>query len=63
MLCLTRKIGESIICTLEDGREVRIVLLDVRAGRARLGVEADRDVSVRRAELVATDSYRKSGVS
>lgn len=51
-LVLSRKVGQSIICTLEDGREVRIVLLDVQGRRARLGFESDRHVSVRRAELV-----------
>jgi carbon storage regulator len=48
MLVLSRKIGERIV--IDGGIELSIV--DVRGGRVRIGIEAPRDVPVRRFELV-----------
>jgi carbon storage regulator len=50
MLSLTRKIGEQIII----GHDVTIIVLEVMAGRVRLGIEAPPGSSVRRSEVIAT---------
>ena len=53
MLVLTRKSGEKLIVTIPpsaEPREVEITLFETRSGgRARLGIEADRDIGVHRA--------------
>lgn len=52
MLVLTRKPSEEIVCQLPSGQEVRIVVLDVRGDKVRLGIGAPRDVPVFRSELL-----------
>jgi carbon storage regulator CsrA len=47
MLVLSRKVNEEIII----GDTIRVRLVKVGGGRARLGITAPADVSVRRAEL------------
>jgi carbon storage regulator len=49
MLVLSRKIGESIVI----GDQVTITILDVRGDQIRLGIEAPRDVTVHRSEVLA----------
>jgi carbon storage regulator len=48
MLCLSRKLGERIII----GKDIVITVIDIQGNKIRLGIEAPRDVSVMRAELV-----------
>ena len=45
MLVLSRKVGERII--IEPGIEIAVV--DVRGSRVRLGIEAPREIGIRRA--------------
>ena len=47
MLVLSRKINEAIVI----GDNVRIVVVDIRGDKVRLGVEAPRDVPVHRQEV------------
>jgi carbon storage regulator len=47
MLVLSRKVGERII--IGDG--VAVVVLAVHGQQVRLGIEAPKDVSIRREEL------------
>jgi len=47
MLVLKRRDGEEIVI----GEEIRVRVLDSRPGNCRLGIEAPRNVNVRRAEL------------
>jgi len=53
MLVLTRKPGEIVILDL-GGREVSVHILHTSTGRVSLGVDAPRDIKVRRGELSAT---------
>jgi carbon storage regulator CsrA len=48
MLILTRKPGESIII---GDNEICITLLQVRGNQVRLGIEADKSISVHRDEI------------
>ncbi|MCX7665138.1 MAG: carbon storage regulator [Gemmataceae bacterium] len=48
MLVLSRKPGEEIII----GNNVRITIVSVKGDRIRLGIDAPREVSIQRAELL-----------
>lgn len=48
MLVLSRKESEELV--ISD--EIRIRVLRIQGGTIRLGIEAPKDVSIRRAELV-----------
>jgi carbon storage regulator len=50
MLILTRKIDEKIVID-PDGSPVVVTVLDIRNGKVRLGVEADRAITIHRVEV------------
>lgn len=52
MLVLSRKIGERI----RIASDIDIVVRSVRGDRIQLGIEAPREVRIRRAELPSSDS-------
>lgn len=53
MLVLTRNLGQSVtLMTLPDGRVIKVTLTEVGLGKARIGVDAPRDVNIARTELV-----------
>jgi carbon storage regulator len=47
MLVLSRKSGETIVI----GDEIRVTVLEIRGNSVKLGLEAPREVPLRRAEL------------
>ena len=51
MLILTRRINESLLI----GDEITVTILGVKGNQVRIGVDAPRDVSVHREELVHKD--------
>ena len=51
MLVLTRKIGESILYELADGRVVRIKICGISGGEVEIGSDAPADINIRRGEL------------
>ena len=55
MLCITRRVGESIHI---DGPCI-ITLVELRRGAAKLGIEADREVRIARSELLDCDGKWK----
>jgi len=48
MLILTRKAGE----TITIGEDIQIKVLSVQGGKVRLGIDAPREVSVNREEVL-----------
>jgi carbon storage regulator len=56
MLVLSRRLGESVVI----GDDVVVTVLEIRGDVVRLGVDAPREVQVRRQELLAqvTESNR-----
>lgn len=52
MLVLSRKIGERIVLQVPGQPDITIVLKDVDRGKCRLGIQADRSVSIMREELL-----------
>ncbi len=55
MLLLKRKKGQRIICILENGDWITIDLREADIGIARLGIDAPRNVSILREELVTEE--------
>lgn len=55
MLILTRKIGQ----TIRIGENVQVTLLSVDRHRIKIGIEAPRDVTILRDELVNRGSASK----
>lgn len=53
MLVLSRKKNEPIVIDVPAGpaRQIRIMPVDLRGDRVRLGVDAERDVTVHRQEV------------
>ncbi len=51
MLILTRKEGE----TITIGEDIQIKVLSVQGGKVRLGIDAPREVSVNREEVLEKD--------
>lgn len=47
MLVLSRKVNESIVI----GHDIKLVVVDIRGDKVRLGIEAPRDVPVHRSEI------------
>lgn len=57
MLILQRKEGESLLI----GDEIEVTVLAVESGRARLAIQAPRDVTILRSELkVAAEANREA---
>ena len=56
MLVLSRKINEAII--INDN--IRIVVVEIRGDKVRLGVEAPKDISVHRQEVY--EAIQREGV-
>lgn len=52
MLCLSRKLEEEI----RIGDEIRIKVTRISDGRVRLGIDAPKGMSIRRAELEPRES-------
>ena len=62
MLILTRKMGESLVI----GDNITITVLGVKGNQTRLGVDAPRDVSVHREEIlnrIQADTSSEDGES
>jgi len=62
MLILTRKLGENI----RIGDRIKIVLLDVKGGQVKLGVDAPPNVAVHREEIyerIRDENRRAAGIS
>jgi carbon storage regulator len=55
MLTLTRKSGEVIVITLEDGRQIEVVVKEIRRNQVRLGIEAPRSCMIHREEQLAEE--------
>ncbi|HHY95047.1 MAG TPA: carbon storage regulator [Firmicutes bacterium] len=53
MLVITRKLHQSLFI----GDSVRVTILEVRNGEVRLGIDAPRDMSVLREEIIRSLAY------
>ena len=62
MLVLKRKLGEAIIITTQSGETVEIKVSKISEGRVKLGIDAEKSISVLRKEVVEVtkDENRES---
>ena len=51
MLVLTRRRDEAIVIRSRSGIEIRLLVVDVRGNRVRLGIEAPPEISIAREEI------------
>jgi len=51
MLVLSRRENEKIIAELPDGRIVELMVIDIRQDAVRIGIEAPKDIEIRRPEM------------
>ncbi len=51
-MVLSRLMGESVEITTPEGRTIRVTLVYSGRDNARIGFEADRDVTILRSEIV-----------
>ena len=50
MLVLTRKLGERIVI----GEDITVTILEVQGNRIRLGIEAPKEIPIKREELIGS---------
>jgi carbon storage regulator len=48
MLVLSRKVGEALLL----GKEIRLVILGINRGQVKIGIDAPKDVTVLREEVL-----------
>lgn len=51
MLVLTRRRDEAIVIRNRFGAEIRVLVVDVRGNKVRLGIEAPPEISIVREEI------------
>lgn len=51
MLVLSREVNTEIIITTPEGRQITVMPLEVRGKKVRLGITADRDLTIHRREV------------
>jgi carbon storage regulator len=51
MLVLSRKLGQRIVITTPEGREVFVSVEKIGLDTVRIGIDAEREVSVHREEI------------
>ena len=56
MLILTRRLGES----LSIGDDVKLTVLSIKANQVRIGIEAPKEVSIQRTELLEKNQEEES---
>jgi carbon storage regulator len=62
MLILTRKFGENI----RIGDKIKIIILDVKGGQVKLGIDAPANITAHREEIyerIREENRRASGIS
>lgn len=53
MLVLSRRKHEEIVLVLPDGTPLRVLVVDIRGEKVRIGIEAPKSVVVHRKEIYA----------
>lgn len=51
MLVLSRRQDEEIVMKLPDGQLIRLMVVDIRGDKVRLGIDADQGIIVHRKEV------------
>ncbi|TDJ62940.1 MAG: carbon storage regulator [Proteobacteria bacterium] len=53
MLILTRRVNETLVITIPDGRRIEVEVLGFKGNQVRVGVSADTDIVIHRGEVQA----------
>jgi len=61
MLCLTRKVGESIIFVI-DGKQATLTVLSINGSQVRVGIEAPQEIKIWRNEIIESPHNITDGV-
>ena len=61
MLILTRRTGEDVDITLEDGRRITITLLGVKGNQVRYGINAPKTITIDRSEVTKRKARELAG--
>lgn len=62
MLVLSRRLGEQIVITTPEGRKIEVTVVDIGREKIRLGVQADKEVTIHRREVQDEyDRMRREG--
>jgi carbon storage regulator len=56
MLVLTRRRDEAIVIRNRFGTEIRLMVVDIRGNKVRLGIEAPLEISIAREEVQKRES-------
>jgi carbon storage regulator len=56
MLILTRRRDEAIVIRNRFGTEIRLLVVDVKGNKVRLGIDAPADVNIAREEVRSRES-------
>ncbi len=51
MLVISRHKNEELILTTETGKVIRVVVVELRDGKARIGIDAPAEISVTRPDM------------
>ena len=51
MLVLSRHVAESIVITCPDETRITLMMIEIRNGKARIGIDAPKDYSIHREEI------------
>lgn len=54
MFVLSRKPNEKLRITLEDGRQIVVVVVEVRGDKVRIGIDAAKTIRVDREEIAVS---------
>ncbi len=63
MLVLIRRRDEAIVIRNRFGTEIRLVVVDVKGNKVRLGIEAPQDVEIARQEVLSAPATIESWAS
>lgn len=56
MLVLSRRIGEAIMI----GKDIKVVVVDIRGDKVRIGIDADRTIDIHRDDIIQTQPKNES---
>ena len=61
MLVMSRRIGQKILIGAGTENQIEICLVDIRDGKARIGVTAPKEIAVHREEIQALIDKTEQG--
>lgn len=60
MLVLSRKRDEKILLKIDNNEEIELTIVKIDANKVRLGISANKRVSILRSELIGTEKTEEN---